>query len=556
MARKKVKASNDDVPTVEEALKTSGTGEPINGHSKKVGQSLDSGGNDGTPLKAKSKSVGLAESDDSQVAKGSVYQQAEAGLAEVKKSVNRDSQDGEAQSGGKAEGQTVGVCSSSAKEVTPVSDQIGTDSVKAPWVNLFKENRNPTKGFSLQFMEDLPEIPEIRREHALDVHTVWGYSLVGYFAGRFPGKAALLKLCDSWHVKYKYSAHSSGWLLFQFDNESSRDSVMAGGPYTVFGRPLMLKAMPPFFEFDDQNVSFLPVWVNLPALPLECWTSAALSIICSKIGKPISTDSITATRGQFSYARVLIEIDASKDLIKSVLFKLPSGKLRTQPVIYEYEPRFCAHCKVFGHSVKGCKALEQDKALNKGTEEDASMGKKTDVSVKASEGNAVEATSLPSGGPVQSVPGAPVDPGPSNQATVNGLSINQGCSDGLDCGTIVEDQSDQRKLGADDPPIKECLEPVILSQESNHASQVQLEAPFVKVIPKKKKRINKQALSEEYQGIEEQGANRRAKQKGVENEEQGANRRAKQKGVEKDAVKGVSNQQIVIKKGASPHESR
>jgi len=89
----------------------------------------------------------------------------------------------------------------------------------------------------------------------------------------------------------------------------------------------MLKAIPLFFEFDDQNVCFLPVWVNLPTLLLECWTQAALSIICSKVGKPISTNSITAMRGQFLYARVLIEIDASKDLVKSVLFKLPSGKV-------------------------------------------------------------------------------------------------------------------------------------------------------------------------------------------------------------------------------------
>ena len=122
----------------------------------------------------------------------------------------------------------------------------------------------------------------------------------------------------------------------------------------------MLKAMPPFFEFDDQNVSLLPVWVNLPALPLECWTQAALSIICSKVGKPISTDNITATRGQFSYARVLIEIDASRELVKSVPFKLPSGKLRIQPIKYEYEPKFYAHCKVFGHSLKECKVKEPD----------------------------------------------------------------------------------------------------------------------------------------------------------------------------------------------------
>jgi len=574
MAKKKIKASvKDDVTVVEEVSKTFGVaGEPINGHSKLVGHSSDSGVSAGAPLKAKatpvervakaplkakatpvervaeaplkarSTPVDIVKRDDSHGFNGSERQLQESDLKKVKEPDSRENFEGEAQSVDKEEGRlpvqegprnniTVSpVCSHTVEEsVKPVSEDTpvpvhNSDGPKAPWVNLFKANRNPSKGFSLQYLEDLPEIPEVKKEHALDVHTVWGYSLVGYFAGRFPGKAALLKLCDSWRVKYKYSAHSSGWLLFQFDNESSRDSVMDGGPYTVFGRPLMLKAMPPFFEFDDQNVSFMPVWVNLPALPLECWTSAALSIICSKIGKPISTDAITATRGQFSYARVLIEIDASKDLVKSVPFKLPSGKLRMQPVQFEFEPRFCTHCKVFGHSVKGCKVIEPDQEEKKTADVNSSLEKKEDSSEKAAEGKVTEVINQPSGCLKQSVPVMPVDPGPSDQSIANDTGL---------CAGIIEDQPKQMNVGVDGQPNQDDRPP-------NQQAPDKLGAPFVEVTHKKKKRIQKHVPSEESH----------------EGDEQGGSRRAKQKGEQGEAAKAVSTNQKVIKKGASPHKSR
>lgn len=47
-----------------------------------------------------------------------------------------------------------------------------------------------------------------------------GICLVGYIAGRFLGKRALLKMCDGWKVKYHYFIHQSRWLVFKFENEA------------------------------------------------------------------------------------------------------------------------------------------------------------------------------------------------------------------------------------------------------------------------------------------------------------------------------------------------
>jgi len=36
--------------------------------------------------------------------------------------------------------------------------------------------------------------------------------------------------------------------------------VLGGGPYYVFGRPLILKAMPNFFDFKANDMTKMPTW--------------------------------------------------------------------------------------------------------------------------------------------------------------------------------------------------------------------------------------------------------------------------------------------------------
>ena len=95
----------------------------------------------------------------------------------------------------------------------------------------------------------------------------------------------------------------------------------------MFGCPLMLKIMSACFEFADNFGSVL-VWINLPGLPIECWHPNALGKIASKVGKPIVMDKMTASLERVSFARVLVEIDASKELTWNVRIKLPAINFR------------------------------------------------------------------------------------------------------------------------------------------------------------------------------------------------------------------------------------
>lgn len=151
-----------------------------------------------------------------------------------------------------------------------------------------------------------------------------------------------------------------------------------GGPYLVFGRPLILREMPEFFDFNSAEMSTVPVWIKLPNLPLRCWSSTCLSKIVSVVGNPIQSDMLTSSMARLSYACVLVEIDLRKKLREYVAICLPNGAMIDQQIVYETLPKFCSYCKVLGHMVETCskyaKGCGKDKGKDVGGNVEANLG--------------------------------------------------------------------------------------------------------------------------------------------------------------------------------------
>lgn len=101
----------------------------------------------------------------------------------------------------------------------------------------------------------------------LDVLTKLGFCLVSYIADKFAGLKDIRALSQFWGSSFQQ--HDSGWLIFRFARELDRQRILAGGPYFVYGTPLLLKHMPERFEFKE-DISLTLVLATLPSLPLEC----------------------------------------------------------------------------------------------------------------------------------------------------------------------------------------------------------------------------------------------------------------------------------------------
>ncbi|KAK4428235.1 hypothetical protein Salat_1123100 [Sesamum alatum] len=98
-------------------------------------------------------------------------------------------------------------------------------------------------------------------------------------------------------------------------------------------------------------------------LPTECWHPNTLGKIGSRLGNPITKDSLTMRMERVSNAHILVEVDASRALVDKVEFILSNGVTRKQPVIYEFTPKFCTKCKRFGHLRDSCQSSQPPAAV-------------------------------------------------------------------------------------------------------------------------------------------------------------------------------------------------
>lgn len=70
------------------------------------------------------------------------------------------------------------------------------------------------------------------------------------------------------------------------------------------------------------------------------------------LGVPLFDDECTFKVQRISYARVLIEIDVTKVLPKSVMIEGFGGNVFEQETVYEWVPPFCERCCKVGHDCK------------------------------------------------------------------------------------------------------------------------------------------------------------------------------------------------------------
>ncbi|KAJ6989411.1 hypothetical protein NC653_022098 [Populus alba x Populus x berolinensis] len=87
--------------------------------------------------------------------------------------------------------------------------------------------------------------PDLSPDDLDNNYDVWHLCIVGYVAGKSPGFKALNNIIsNSWKCEASLAIHESGWLVYKLKNVDDKLGVLANGPYLIYGRPLIIKAMP------------------------------------------------------------------------------------------------------------------------------------------------------------------------------------------------------------------------------------------------------------------------------------------------------------------------
>lgn len=224
------------------------------------------------------------------------------------------------------------------------------------WVDVISGNRNPGNGLALDFIaptivNGVAEVV-IAEEDIVEEVKFWETSLIMYVVGgdlsmnmvkQFMSKHwNFVKLPDMYY-------NNKGYFVLRFHSHRERDDVLMKGPYTIRNMPVMLAEWKPNFKLKKDMMRTIPVWVQFPQLPLHLWGTKNLGKIASVLGKPLMTDECTTSRYRISYARILIEIDITQELINEISITDNKGEKMQQRVEYEWKPPYCTKCQRNGH---------------------------------------------------------------------------------------------------------------------------------------------------------------------------------------------------------------
>ena len=185
----------------------------------------------------------------------------------------------------------------------------------------------------------------------------WKNTVVAQFIGRPLNFSLFQKLVNVlWGADGKVVIRSVGVNLFiiQFPNATTRDKVLEEGPWHIQNKPLVIRKWEPGLASLEFNMARLPLWIHLRNVPLELFNQNGLSYIASAIGTPLYMDKITASQQRLAFAKICVEVEASKDIPRSIEVEMKEGSVVSVFVDVPWYPQRCLQCETYGHGDKFC----------------------------------------------------------------------------------------------------------------------------------------------------------------------------------------------------------
>lgn len=225
-----------------------------------------------------------------------------------------------------------------------------------PWVDVIQGNRSVSRGMPLGYvaptMVNGEIIIQIEEEDVAEELDFWENAIILFALGDSLTMNVVKKFMEkSWNFASLPDLfyNDSGYFIARCKSKEDQEQILAQGPYFIFGKPIFLKKWSIDFELRDDLLRVLPLWVNLPNLPLYLWGEKSITKISSAIGKPIVTDVCTAQKIRASYVRMLVEVDITQKPIESIKIRDHRGKIVEQRIEYEWKPKYCHSCLKIGH---------------------------------------------------------------------------------------------------------------------------------------------------------------------------------------------------------------
>ncbi|KAL0394965.1 UNVERIFIED_CONTAM: hypothetical protein Slati_4462700 [Sesamum latifolium] len=134
----------------------------------------------------------------------------------------------------------------------------------------------------------------------------------------------------------------NGFYFFRFKSEVAMEEVIAGGPWLLYGQPIVLQRWESGMTLRKHKHTQVPSWIKLQNLPVEFWTDEGLSTVASGVGHPLYSAAITKVCMRLDFARVCVMLEISSKLLKHMVIIVPKEDGGEVPcrvnVEYEWVP--------------------------------------------------------------------------------------------------------------------------------------------------------------------------------------------------------------------------
>ncbi|XP_070042176.1 uncharacterized protein LOC142169194 [Nicotiana tabacum] len=180
----------------------------------------------------------------------------------------------------------------------------------------------------------------------------WKSDVIAYIIGEVPGYNTMERYAGlNWAniVEPELYLHEEGYYIIKFQNEANMNEIYYSGPCTINNRPIILKPWTPDFDFNEEFPTEIPLWVQFPKLPMNCWGHDSLSTMASAIRTLIYADECTANKTRVSFARMLIEVNITKELPLELMVMDSNSRKFTQQGGYDCKHEYCQKCLVVRH---------------------------------------------------------------------------------------------------------------------------------------------------------------------------------------------------------------
>ncbi|XP_061376228.1 uncharacterized protein LOC133318249 [Gastrolobium bilobum] len=189
----------------------------------------------------------------------------------------------------------------------------------------------------------------------------WRKALIIKLLGRrISSRFLLARLQRLWGLTGTFEAIDldNGYIVLRFSDDRDYIHVLQEGPWVVADHYLVVQCWRPLLNPYEDNLKKLAIWMRIPGLPVELYSTQHLWKIGNIFGRTLKVDknSIrTAEEGdgevteKAHFARIYVEVNLNKSLLSR--FKMGN---RTIQVGYEGLHLICFSCGKYEHRKDQC----------------------------------------------------------------------------------------------------------------------------------------------------------------------------------------------------------